>query len=147
VLCEACTDLPGDVVRALGAVVAYKTDELPVPVGLHERILQQTIGTERARAAKPGFWEQFTAWVQGLRFPISVPQLAPVALMAAFAFMVFSQTVSADGSLTDVYQKGVLLAEETYKQGADALGRGIEPQQQQNADPITGTTYVEEQKK
>lgn len=84
------------------------------------------------------------AWIQSIRLPISVPQLAPVAMLALFAFMVFSQTVSADGSLTDVYQKGVLLAEETYKQGADAIGQGAQTQQQ--GDPITGATYVEDKK-
>jgi hypothetical protein len=144
VLCDECTDLPGDVVRALGAVVAYKTDELPVPFGLNERILQHTIGGERSRSAKSSYWQDVMAWIQSIRLPISVPQLAPVAMLALFAFMVFSQTVSADGSLTDVYQKGVLLAEETYKQGADAIGQGAQTQQQ--GDPITGATYVEDKK-
>ena len=31
------------------------------------------------------------------------------------------QTVSADGSLTDIYSKSFALAEQTYQQGADVL--------------------------
>jgi anti-sigma factor RsiW len=121
VLCDDCTDLPGAVVRSLAACVSYKMDELAVPAGLHERILRETIGTEQARTVKASKLSQFGEWVRGLQFPIAVPQLAPVAMMALFAFLVFSQTVSADGTLADVYSKSYALAEETYKQGADVL--------------------------
>lgn len=124
VLCKECTDLPGAVVRSLAACVTYKLEEFPVPAGLHDRILRATIGTEKARDAKASPVARFGDWVRSLQFPISVPQLAPVAMMALFAFLVFSQTVSADGSLADVYSKSFALAEQTYKQGADVLGRG-----------------------
>lgn len=143
VLCGHCSDLPGAVVRSLAACVTYKLDELPVPDGLHERILRQTIGTQRAASARPSRTAQVAEWVRGFRFPISVPQLAPVAMMLLFAFLVFSQGVSADGSLTDVYTKSVALAEMTYQQGADAF-RGSQGADQQTAEPITGTTYVED---
>lgn len=121
VLCDDCTDLPGAVVRSLAACVSYKLDELPLPAGLHERILRETIGTEMAVSVKASRLSQFGEWVRGLQFPISVPQLAPVAMMMLFAFFVFSQTVSADGSLTDIYSKSFALAEQTYQQGADVL--------------------------
>lgn len=125
VMCDDCTDLPGAVVRSLAAVVEYKLTELPVPEGLHARIMQQTIGTAKARtkakAAGPSVFDQFKEWASNLSFPIAVPQFASVAFMMMFAFMVFSQTVSADGSLTDVYTKSYELAEATYKQGADAF--------------------------
>lgn len=121
VLCDECTDLPGAVVRSLAACVSYKLDELAVPAGLHERILRETIGTEQARTVKASKISQFSEWVRGLQFPVSIPQLAPVAMMALFAFFVFSQTVSADGTLADVYSKSFALAEETYKQGADVF--------------------------
>lgn len=121
VLCDECTDLPGAVVRSLAACVSYKLDELAVPAGLHERILRETIGTEQARTVKASKMSQFSEWVRGLQFPVSIPQLAPVAMMALFAFFVFSQTVSADGTLADVYSKSFALAEETYKQGADVF--------------------------
>jgi len=143
VLCESCTDLPGEMVRSIAACVTYKLEELPLPAGLHRRILDETIGTRRAAAVKASSASQFAEWLRGLSFPISVPQLAPVAMMMMVAFLVFSQTVSADGSLTDVYAKSYALAEQTYKQGADAWSGNIaEPKQTQ--DPITGTTYVDQ---
>lgn len=136
VLCDECTDLPGAVVRSIAACYTYKTDELAVPAGLHERILQATIGTEQAAAVKASWGSQFTEWLRSLSFPIPVPQLAPVAMMLLIAFMVFSQGVSADGSLSTVYTKGFELAEQTYKQGADAW-KGV-PTQQLQGNPLTG---------
>jgi hypothetical protein len=144
ILCDDCSDLPGAVVRSLAACVSYKLDELPVPAGLHDRIMQETVGSRRHAVVKVSRVSQFADWARGLRFPISVPQLAPVAMMLLFAFLVFSQTVSADGSFTDVYTKSVELAEQTYKQGADAF-KGTQAAEQPG-DPITGTTYVEDNK-
>src|SRR5688500_6984934 len=95
-MCDECTDLPGAVVRTLAAVISYKTDELPVPAGLHARIMQETIGTERAASARASAADRFKEWLRGFSFPISIPQFAPVAMMMMFAFLVFSQTVSAD---------------------------------------------------
>lgn len=148
VLCNDCTDLPGAVVRTLGAIIAYKSEELPVPAGLHERIMTQTIGTVKAKASRPSMSDRFKDWARGFSFPISVPQLAPVGMMMMIAFLVFSQTVSADGSLSDVYAKSYQLAEQTYKQGADAWSgkpQDLQPQSQ-NQDPVNGTTFVEERK-
>ncbi len=121
VLCEECTDLPGSVVRSLAALVSFKLDELPVPDGMVERILQETIGTEQAITAKAPWSAQIAEWFRGLRWPITVPQLAPVALMLMFAFLFISQSVSADGSLKDVYSKSFQIAEQTYRQSADAF--------------------------
>jgi len=145
VLCNDCTDLPGAVVRSLAAIVAYKADELPVPAGLHDRIMRETVGTTRAKEARASMADQFKEWVRGFSFPISLPQLAPVAMMLMFAFLVFSQTVSADGSLTDVYAKSFQLAEQTYEQGA-AAWNGKVPDASLNQEPITGATYVEDKK-
>jgi anti-sigma factor RsiW len=146
VLCDDCTDLPGAVVRSLAACVSYKLDELPVPAGLHERILRETIGTEQAKAVKASALSQFGEWVRGLQFPISVPQLAPVAMLLMFAFLVFSQTVSADGSIGDVYSQSYALAEKTYEQGVNVLNEATQKQEpsSQNQDPVTGTTYVDQ---
>lgn len=130
VLCNDCTDLPGTVVRMLAACVTYKLEELPVPEGLHERILQNTLGTRKAVEAKASAAARFGEWIRGFSFPISVPQLAPVAMLLLFAF-IFSQTVSADGTLSGVYERGYQLAEQTYKQGSDALGR------EYAVDPVT----------
>lgn len=142
VLCNDCTDLPGAVVRSLAACVSYKLDELPVPAGLHERILRETIGTEQAKAMKASAVSRFGEWVRGLQFPISVPQLAPVAMLAMFAFLVFSQTVSADGSIADVYSRSYALAQQTYKDGVSVLNEATQGEQQpssQNQEPVQGT--------
>ena len=144
VLCNECTDLPGAVVRSLAACVSYKLDELPVPAGLHERILRETIGTEQAKAVRASRLAQFGEWVRGLQFPISVPQLAPVAMLIMFAFLVFSQTVSADGSISDVYSRSFALAEQTYKQGVDVLNQTPQNQAQpSDQEPVQGT-FVEQ---
>lgn len=144
VLCAECTDLPGAVVRSLAACVSYKLDELPLPAGLHQRILNLTIGTTKVAAVKASRMSQLGEWIRGLNFPISVPQLAPVAMMLLFAFMVFSQTVSADGSLAGVYAQSFALAEKTYQQGADVWS-GKVPEEQQAQDPVTGTTFVNQE--
>jgi predicted anti-sigma-YlaC factor YlaD len=142
VLCEDCTDLPGEVVRSLGALISYKSEELPVPFGLHERILERTLGTARARSAKAGWADRFREWVRGFSFPISVPQLAPVAVMTLFAFLFITQTVSADGSLSDVYAKSAKLAEQTFEQSANVWNGKPMDAVAPNQDPITGTTTV-----
>lgn len=147
VLCGECSDLPGMVVRSLAAIVSYKLDELPVPAGLHQRILAQTTGSEKLQISKPSMVSRFGEWARGLRFPITVPQLAPVAMMIVTAFLVFSQTVSADGSLTDVYAKSYQLAEQTYRQGADVLNEatGNAPAAQ-DQEPSSEVPRVEDNK-
>jgi anti-sigma factor RsiW len=142
-LCNACEDLPGMVVRSIGACYTYKTEELAVPAGLHQRILNITLGTIRAEEIKPSFAARAGEWIRGLRFPMAVPQLAPVAMMLLLAFFVFSQTVSADGSLSGVYQKSVELAAATYEQSAEAwTGKPQSSNEDLHQDPITGTTDV-----
>ena len=147
-LCTSCEDLPGVVVRSIAACLTYKSEELAVPAGLHDRILQSTSGLAEAKAAKASWTKRFGEWLDGVKFPIpiSIPQLAPVAMMFLFAFLVFSQTVSADGSLTDVYQKSYMLAEQTYEQSAKVL-KGQPQDQGTKQDPVTGTTYVDSEGK
>lgn len=140
VLCEKCTDLPGEVVRTIAACYTYKMDELPIPAGLNAKILQATIGTEKANVVKADWISSAKEWMRGLSFPIPLPQLAPVAMMLLFAFLVFSQTVSADGSFQGVYQKGFELAGQTYQQSANVWG-GTQNEQQSNQEPVSGT-YV-----
>lgn len=142
VLCDDCTDLPGEVVRSLGALISYKSDELPVPFGLHQRILRRTLGTERAKSAKASWSDRFQEWVRGFSFPISVPQLAPVAMMGLFAFLFVSQTVSADGSLTDVYAKSYQLAEQTYEQSSNVWNGKPMDAPVANQEPVAGTTTI-----
>ncbi|MEP6945577.1 MAG: zf-HC2 domain-containing protein [Acidobacteriota bacterium] len=143
VLCGTCEDLPGMVVRSIAACYTYKMDELAVPAGLHGRILQATIGTAQAAEIKASWTSRLAEAIRGLSFPIPVPQLASVAMMLIVAFMLFGQSVSADGSFTNVYQKSVELAELTYEQSADAWKGDKVNQPVQKQDPITGTTYVD----
>jgi hypothetical protein len=145
VLCEECTDLPGTVVRSLAACVTYKLEELPLPAGLHESIMQRTIGSTELVRLKSPKTSAIVEWVRSLRFPISVPQLAPVAMMLVLAFLVFSQTVSADGSLSGVYATGFELAEQTYKQGSEAFNGTANDKPA--GEPVAGGTYVDSEGK
>jgi hypothetical protein len=142
-LCNACEDLPGMVVRSIASLYTYKMEELAVPAGLHERILNLTLGTVKAEEVKPTWTAQVGEWIRGIGIPIRVPQLAPVAMMMLFAFFMVSQTVSADGSLSGVYQESVELAKQTYQQGADAWnGKPVSTEQAPNQEPVTGTVPV-----
>jgi hypothetical protein len=146
-LCTTCEDLPGMVVRSIGACYTYKTEELAVPAGLHERILESTLGTAQAEKVRASWTARAAEWVRGLRFPIAVPQLAPVAMMLVFAFLLVTQTVSADGTLTGVYSRSVELAEQTYQQSANALNGKPVDTDAPKQDPVTGTTYVDDEEK
>lgn len=144
VLCEKCTDLPGEVVRSIAACYSYRSDELPLPEGLHNKILQATIGTEKSKTVKASLVSQFGEWVRSLNFPISLPQFAPVAMMLLFAVLVLSQMTATDGSISGMYQKGFELAEQTYQQGTDVMIGGeksFDPNP--NQQPVQGT-YVNE---
>lgn len=142
VLCDECTDLPGSVVRTLAACVTYKLEELPLPDGLHEKILERTIGPGETVRAKAAGGIGLIEWMRNFRLPISASQLAPLAMMLLLAFLVFSQTVSADGSLAGVYTAGYELAGQTYKQGAEALnGQAVQPPSA--SEPISGGTFVD----
>lgn len=148
-LCHNCTDLPGEVVRSIAACYTYKTDELPVPSMLNAKILRATIGTTEARTIKASWTSQMSEWMRGWTFPISIPQLTPVAMMLLVAALFFSQTASADSSFAGVYQKSFELAELTYKQSAEVVLGGerapavVSPKS--NQQPIDGT-YVNEGK-
>jgi len=131
-LCNQCTELPGAVVRAIGACYTYISEEKPVPAGLNERILQATLGTVtpqeikapwRSRAAS-----RFRLWLD----PIISPQLATVATMLVAAVLVLSSTVSADGSIGGVYDAGLKLAERTAG-NAQVLSIDAKPALEQNS--------------
>ena len=147
-LCTSCEDLPGMVVRSIAACYTYKMEELAVPAGLHVRILNMTLGTAKAQEVKASWAARAGEWVRGLGLPIGVPQLAPVAMMLLSAFLIFSQTVSADGTLAGVYTRSFELAEQTYQQSADAWnGRPNSAFEGTRQDPITGTTDVKNEDK
>ena len=146
VLCEKCTDLPGEVVRSIAACYTYKMEELPLPAGLRAKILQATIGTEKAQTVKASLTSQIVEWIRGLSFPIPIPQLAPVAMIMLFAVLIFGQTVSADGSIGGMYQKSFELAEQTYQQGANVVLGGKAVEQKSSQEPISGTRVSDEEK-
>jgi len=114
-LCDRCTELPGEVVRSIGACYTYISEEKPVPAGLNERILQATLGTvtpqEIKAPLKSRLASRFRLWLD----PIVSPQLATVATMLLAAMLVLTNTVSADGSIGGVYAAGLRLAAQTGK--------------------------------
>jgi len=146
VLCEKCTDLPGEVVRSIAVCYTYKLEELSLPVGLHDKILQATIGTTEAEAVKASWSSQAAEWIRGLSFPISIPQFAPVAMIMLFAVLIFSQTVSADGSISGMYQKSFELAGQTYQQSTDIMLGNSPAEQKSFSEPINGTFINNEDK-
>jgi anti-sigma factor RsiW len=119
-LCDRCTELPGEVVRSIGACYTYIGEELPVPVGLEERILQATIGTLRPQEVRAPFGARLAS-----RLRIVSPQLATVATMLLVAVFVLSNTVSADGSISGVYSASLRLAEQSYSAGSKGGIKGL----------------------
>ena len=142
VLCDECTDLPGVVVRSIAACYTYKMEEFALPEGLHDRILEATLGTAEAESVRPSWVTQVREWAREVRLPVSVPQLAPVAMMLVFAFLVLSQTTPADGTIGGVYQKSFELAGRTYRQGTDLMLGGSEKTKtaDRGGEPAEGTS-------
>ena len=112
-LCESCSELPGDVVRSIGACYTYKQDELAVPAGLEARILQSTIGNVVPQQVRAPFTSRLVEWVRGALDPIVSPQLATVATMLLVAVFVLTNTVSTDGSVGGIYHASLQLAQRT----------------------------------
>lgn len=113
VLCERCTELPGQVVRAIGTCYFYLGVEQPIPVGLNERILQATSGTLLSQEIRAPFGQRVASWLRVWLDPIVSPQLATVATMLLVAVFVLTNTVSADGSISGVYTASLRLAEQS----------------------------------
>jgi anti-sigma factor RsiW len=115
-LCDRCTELPGEVVRAIGACYTYISEERPLPAGLNDRILQATLGTVTPQEIKAPWTaraaSRFRLWLD----PIISPHLATVATMLLVAILVLTSTVSTDGSISGVYAAGLQLAERTGAQ-------------------------------
>lgn len=124
--CTGCADMPGQVVRSIGACYTYINEELEVPVGLHERILTATLGTTEARAIKAPFGARLAEWLRGLLDPIVSPQFAGVATMLLLAVLVLTNTISTDGSISGMYRASVRLAERTYSKNANTPIKGVQ---------------------
>ncbi|HVG35330.1 MAG TPA: anti-sigma factor [Pyrinomonadaceae bacterium] len=121
-LCANCTELPGQVVRSIGACYTYINEERAVPAGLHERILQATLGTTQAEEVRAPLAARIAAWMRVWLDPIVSPQLATVATMLLVAVLVLTSTVSADGSIGGIYRAGVRMAEKTYEANTAVKG-------------------------
>jgi anti-sigma factor RsiW len=112
-LCDHCTELPGEVVRSIGACYTYIAEEQPIPFGLNERILQATLGTIVPQEVRAPWTSRAASWMRSWLDPIVSPQLATVATMLLVAILVLTNTVSADGSISGVYNASLQLAERT----------------------------------
>src|SRR5216110_2501282 len=112
-LCDSCSELPGDVVRAIGACYTYKQDEVPVPAGLEARILQSTIGNVLPQQVRAPLTSRLVEWLRGVLDPIVSPQLASVATMLLVSIFVLTNTVSTDGSVGGIYHASLQLAQKT----------------------------------
>lgn len=119
VLCEHCTELPGEVVRAIGTCYIYLSEERPIPVGLNERILRATSGTELSSEIRASLSSRAASWLRVWLDPIVSPQLATVATMLLMAVFVLTNTVSADGSISGVYSASLRLAQQSYAGGSN----------------------------
>ena len=131
-MCDRCTELPGEVVRAIGACYTYISEERPLPEGLNERILQATLGTVTAQEIKAPWRARVASRFRSLLDPIISPQLATVATMLLAAMLVLTNTVSADGSISGVYDAGLQLAERTGGQSKSII---ISAEEQQPPAP------------
>jgi len=112
-LCDSCSELPGDVVRSIGACYTYKQDELALPAGLEARILQSTIGNVLPQQVRAPISSRLVEWIRGALDPIVSPQLATVATMLLVAVFVLTNTVSTDGSVGGIYAATLQLAQKT----------------------------------
>jgi hypothetical protein len=152
-LCDRCTELPGEVVRAIGACYTYIGEEQPVPVGLNERILQATLGTVVPHEVKAPWASRVASWMRLWLDPIMSPQLASVATMLLVSILVLTNTVSADGSIGGVYNAGVQLAERTSGQANSEIEQltdtpeKTDGQEEQPAPPAPPAKDQSEQQK
>src|SRR6185369_9191598 len=92
-LCDDCTELPGEVVRAIGACYTYIAEEKPLPEGLNARILQATIGTVTPQEIKAPWTSRAASRFRSWLDPIISPQLVTVATMLLVAILVLTSTV------------------------------------------------------
>ena len=124
-LCERCTELPGQVVRSIGACYSYIGIEREIPVGLHERILQATLGTTDAEQVRAPLMARVAERLRDWLDLVVSPQLATVATMTLIAVMVGTNTISDDGSISGMYRASLRLAAQTYEHGANTARTAV----------------------
>ena len=153
-LCDRCTELPGEVVRAIGACYSYIGEEQSLPIGLNERILQATLGTAVSQEVRAPWSARAASWLRLWLDPIVSPQLATVATMLLVSMVVLTNTVSADGSISGVYKAGLQVAERTtgqsdaeVKEIIDGAKELVSPEEQQSPEPPATTKDSTDQQK
>jgi hypothetical protein len=114
-LCGRCTNLPGEVVRSIGACYSYISEEQPVPAALHARILQATLGTTEAEQLRAPLAARVREWLRGTLDAVVSPQLATVATMVLVAVLVGTSTLSDDGTIAGMYRASLRIAAKTYQ--------------------------------
>lgn len=122
-LCQHCTELPGAVVRSIGACYTALSEELPMPATLHARILEETIGTANAREVRASLGARLVERLRELLDATVTPQFATVATMLLVAVLVGTTTISDDGSIRGMYRVGLRLAAQTYVRGATSAAQ------------------------
>src|SRR5215813_3045716 len=139
-LCAECSELPGAVVRAIGACYTYIQDELPVPAGLEARILQSTIGNVLPQEVRAPLSARILEWLRGALDPIVSPQLASVATMLLVSIFVLTNTVSTDGSVGGIYHASLQLAQRTADNAtkSSALPNAVKKLEDRVDDQIGG---------
>ncbi len=154
VLCARCTELPGEVVRAIGTCYIYVGEEKPLPDGLHERILLATSESGISQEIRASLGERLASWLRGWLDPIISPQLATVATMLLVAVFVLTNTVSADGSISGVYSASLRLAEQSSGGGSNGgikeITKGLKELvggQSEDAQPATEQNSNDNQSK
>jgi predicted anti-sigma-YlaC factor YlaD len=141
VMCGRCTNLPGEVVRSIGACYSYISEERLVPAGLHERILQATLGTTTAAEVRAPVAARVAEWLRGWLDVVVSPQLATVATMVLIAILVGTSTLSPDGSIGGMYRASLLFAAKTYQTSRGAsIFRGANGSQTAQPAPAAGGT-------
>lgn len=121
-LCGNCSDLPGQVVRAIGACYSYISEEKPLPAGLHARILHATLGTTEVEQVRAPLGARVAEWLRGWLDVLVTPQFATVATMLLLVVLVGTTAFSDDGSINGMYRAGLRVAAQTYSYGANHAG-------------------------
>jgi anti-sigma factor RsiW len=135
VMCARCTNLPGEVVRSIGACYSYISEEKLVPAGLHARILQATLGTTAAAEVRAPLAARVAEWLRGWLDVVVSPQLATVATMVLIVILVGTSTLSPDGSIGGMYRASLLFAAKTYETTSRASIFGGTTDASQTAQP------------
>src|SRR5918911_4263032 len=144
-LCANCTNLPGDVVRSIGACYSYISEERPVPEGLHARILQATLGTTEAEAVRAPMPARVMEWMRAWLDALVTPQLATVAAMLLVAIMVGTSTLSPDGTIGGLYRASLRMASQARTTAI--FGRMENTIQRRNDNGQQGTPTTTQQQR